>query len=307
MNASQCSPDFLATIMTTLGHAPTQLIPGVLHRFGHRNSCWAKLFEDGLGGVFGDFRQNISERWIATIGWNHFDKFARQVQVHQVVKDRQLNERRQWEINAMVNAEMWSQAQPPGDAVRAYLHERGLSSWRIPNCIRQHPSLPYWQADEKGKPVLLGSYPAMLAQLTVGDRLVALHRTYLGNHGKADVPSPRKLTRAAGTINGACIPLANPCGGVLGIAEGIETAAAASLGSGLPVVAASSASALASSLWPRHLEHLTIFADNDPAGQKAATKLAHRAEQAGLTYKILTPDKPGYDWADVWKEGSNGE
>ena len=86
-------------------------------------------------------------------------------------------------------------------------------------------------------------------------------------------------------------------------AEGIETAAAASLGSGLPVVAAYCANALAGFTFPRGIERLVIFADHDHAGQQAAATLAHRATRAGLTPKTLTPSKPGSDWADVWLEG----
>ena len=104
-------------------------------------------------------------------------------------------------------------------------------------------------------------------------------------------------------MQGACIPLAAPRGGVLGIAEGIETAAAASLGSGLPVVAAYCANALSGFHWPNGIERLVIFADNDTAGQQAAAALAQRADKAGLIHKTLTPSKPGSDWADVWQEG----
>ena len=57
---------------------------------------------------------------------------------------------------------------------------------------------------------------------------VALHRTYLTADGrKADVPSVKKLTGAAGPLAGACIPLHKPARGCIGIAEGIETALAA--------------------------------------------------------------------------------
>ena len=129
-----------------------------------------------------------------------------------------------------------------------------------------------------------------------------IHRTYLGEGCKADLPTPKKLTAASGPLVGACIPLAAPRGGVLGIAEGIETAAAASLGSGLPVVAAYCANALAGFALPRGIERLVIFADHDPAGQQAAATLAQRATRAGLTSKTLTPSKPGSDWADVWLE-----
>ena len=198
---------------------------------------------------------------------------------------------------------MWAASIPADDAVRSYLAARGLAQWTLPDCIRQHPGLAYWHADDNGELHMLGRYPAMLTPIVSGGKLLAIHRTYLGDGCKANVPTPKKLTAAAGPLAGACIPLAAPHGGVLGIAEGIETAAAASLGSGLPVVAAYCANALAGFAFPRGIERLVIFADHDPAGQQAAATLAQRATRAGLTSKTLTPSKPGSDWADVWLEG----
>jgi phage/plasmid primase-like uncharacterized protein len=161
----------------------------------------------------------------------------------------------------------------------------------------------YWDTDSDGVLSSLGKFTAMLAPIVRGGKLIAIHRTYLRDGKKAPVPTAKKLTAAAGLLNGACIPLAAPRGGVLGIAEGIETAVAASLGSGSPVAAAYCANALAGFLWPAGLERLIVFADNDDAGQKAAASLAQRAERAGLKCKVLTPSKPGCDWADVWTEG----
>lgn len=61
--------------------------------------------------------------------------------------------------------------------------------------------------------------------VTNDGRMVALHRTWLHTDGhKADVPSVKKQTGAAGPLAGACIPLFKPMKGQIGIAEGIETA-----------------------------------------------------------------------------------
>ena len=82
-------------------------------------------------------------------------------------------------------------------------------------------------------------------------RIVALHRTYLTDDGrKADVPTVKKLTGAPGALAGASDPARHPMRGVLGIAEGMETALAASLASGVPTVAAYCANALAGFEWP---------------------------------------------------------
>ena len=297
--------DFLGTIHATLGYAPPYLEPGRFCRFGPRKSGWAKLFADCLGGVFGDHRQNLSRHWSARQPRDQSpaELVAMRHHVQLAAREREAEQRAQWAKNAERNAALWAASIPADDAVRSYLAARGLACWTLPACIRQHPGLAYWHTDDDGVLHRLGRYPAMLAPIVSGGTLLAIHRTYLGDGCKADVPMPKKLTAAAGPLAGACIALAAPRGGVLGIAEGIETAAAASLGSGLPVVAAYCASALAALTFPRDTERLVIFADHDPAGQQAAATLARRATRAGITPKTLTPSKPGSDWADVWLEG----
>ena len=305
MIALKTTTDFLGAIQVTLGYAPQHLEPGRFCRFGPRKSGWAKLFVDCLGGVFGDYRQNLSRHWSArqVRQQSPAEMAAMRRHVEQAAREREAEQRAQWVKDAERNAALWAASVPAADAVRSYLAGRGLALWAIPSCIRQHQRLPYWHTDDAGELHLLGHFPAMLAPIVLRGQLLALHRTYLGDGCKADVPTAKKLTAAAGPLAGACIPLAEPRGGVLGIAEGIETAAAASLGSGLPVVAAYCANALAGFNFPRDIERLVIFADHDSAGQKAATALQHRAAKASLTSKVLTPSKPGHDWADVWQEG----
>ena len=297
--------EFRQVIMATLGYAPEYLAPGKFQRFGPRKSCWAKPFDDGLGGVFGDYRQNLSSHWSAKENQTPAELAAMHRHIQQATREREALQREQWAKNALKNAVAWREGRPAGDAVHRYLAARGLAGWCIPSCIRQHSGLAYWHTDDDGELHNLGSFPAMLAPIVGSDgTLLAIHRTYLGDGCKADVPTPKKLTPAAGSLAGACIPLAGQRGGVLGIAEGIETAAAASLGSGLPVVAAYCANALSGFHLPRGIERLVIFADNDPAGQQAAAVLAQRAIKAGLTTKTLTPSTPGSDWADVYKKGT---
>ena len=297
--------EFLGAIQASLGYAPQYLEPGRFCRFGPRKSGWAKLFSDCLGGVYGDYRQNLSTHWSARQPQHQSraEQAAMRHHVQLAAREREAEQRAQWAKNAERNTALWAASIPADDAVLSYLAARGLAQWTLPDCIRQHPGLAYWHADDNGDLHMLGRYPAMLAHIVSGGKLLAIHRTYLGDGCKADVPTPKKLTAASGPLAGACIPLDRPRGGVLGIAEGIETAVAASLGSGLPVVAAYCANALAGFTFPRCIERLVIFADHDPAGQKAAAALSHRATRAGLTPKTLTPSKPRSDWADVWLEG----
>src|SRR6185369_5285614 len=121
---------------------------------------------------------------------------------------------------------------------------------------------------------------------------------------KADVPTVRKLTPASGLLAGSFIPLYEPRSGVLGIAEGIETALGAMGASGVPTVAAYSAGNLAAFAWPREVRRLVIFGDNDKAGREAAEKLRERASAARLSVEVCTPEVDGEDWCDVWAQRS---
>lgn len=170
----------------------------------------------------------------------------------------------------------------------------------LPEVLRLHRSLPYWHDGDE-----LGTFPAMVAPIVSPEgRTVALHRTYLTPEGrKADVPTVKKLTSAAGPLAGVCIPLHKPARGVLGVAEGIETALAASRASGVPTIATYCASALASFMWPSGVRRLVVFADNDKAGREAAEKLQARGVQAGLQTSVTTPTDAGADWCDVWAAG----
>jgi phage/plasmid primase-like uncharacterized protein len=188
----------------------------------------------------------------------------------------------------------------PGDAATLYLKRRGFGGvWPLPKVLRFHRALPYWHGAEK-----LGTYPAMVASIVDPDgRIVALHKTYLHADGrKADLPSPKKLTGAAGPLAGACVPLHKPARGCIGIAEGIETALAAWCASTVPTVAAYCAGNLAAWQWQASVHRLVIFADADKAGREAADTLRARALAARLQCEVLTPTTEGADWCDVWAE-----
>ncbi|MBN8490983.1 MAG: toprim domain-containing protein [Burkholderiales bacterium] len=267
---------------------------------------WCKLFADLRGGVFGCYRLGISETWStadkATMTRAERAELARQVLV--ATAEREAHQRQQWAANAARNARLWAEGRPlvPGDPVTLHLKRRGFGGlWPLPVCLRIHRGLPYWHEG-----VALGTYPAMLAPLVAPDgRTVAVHRTYLAADGrKAEVPTVRKLTGAAGPLAGACIPLFRSAHGCIGIAEGIETALAAWCASGVPTVASYSAGNLAAWQWPAGVQRLVIFADYDLAGTDAADKLQGRALRAGLQVSVMTPTEPGADWCDVWAGGA---
>ena len=298
---------FRAAILAALGYAPKVIERGRFHRFATSDrraddAGWCKLFADLRGGVFGCYRQGISETWSAaeraTMTREQRIELARQVMA--ATTQREAGRRKQWAANAQRIAQVWAQCEPlaPGDPCTLYLNRRGFGGvWPLPEVLRLHRALPYWHGAEK-----LGTFPAMVAPIVARDgRTVALHRTYLAADGrKADVPSPKKLTGAAGPLAGTHIPLHKPARGVIGIAEGIETALAAWCASAVPTVASYCAGNLAAWQWPAGVQRLVIFADNDRAGREAADTLQSRAVRAGLQASVMTPTDAGTDWLDVW-------
>jgi len=298
---------FKAAVLHALGHAPDVIEPGRFHRFATSDrraddAGWCRLFDDLRGGVYGCYRQGISETWSAadraTLTPEQRVALARQVTA--ATRRREAQQHQQWATNAQRIAKVWAETVPlvPGDPVTLYLKQRGMAGvWPLPGLLRLHRALPYWHGAEK-----LGTFPAMVAPIIAVDgRMVALHRTYLTADGrKAGVPSPKKLTGVAGSLAGACIPLHKPLRGCIGVAEGIETALAAWCASAVPTVATYCAGNLSSWRWPVGLQRLVIFADHDRAGQDAAQALLLRAVRAGLQSSVLTPTEAGADWSDVW-------
>ena len=299
--------DFRMAIVAALGHAPDTIEPGRFQRFATSDrrgddAGWCKAFTDMRGGVYGCMRQGISETWSladrSTMTREQRAELARQVMA--ATAEREAQQRQQWAENASRIAKLQAQLQPlvPGDPVTLYLKRRGFGGvWPLPACLRLHRALPYWHGAEK-----LGTFPAMVAPIVAPDgRIVALHRTYLHADGrKADVPTVKKLTGAAGPLSGACIPLHKAARGCIGIAEGIETALAAWCASCVPTVAAYCAGNLTAWQWPAGVRRLVIFADHDPAGIEAAEALQGRALRAGLQSSVMTPTDAGADWSDVW-------
>lgn len=153
-------------------------------------------------------------------------------------------------------------------------------------------------ADGDDKTVL----PAMVAKVADADgRPVNLHRTYLTPDGeKAPVAQPRKIM--PGQIpDGSAIRLAAPTD-VLGIAEGIETAFAASSLFRMPCWAAINAPILSKWFPPPGIKKVVVFADNDAnyAGQHAAFQLANRLTvKMKVEAEVYIPDCVGHDWNDV--------
>ena len=211
-------------------------------------------------------------------------------------------ERTEAELRAAMR-EVWSM----GRAVTAdcpvgrYLARRIPGLTEFPKAIRSVPLLRHGSQQ----------FPAMVAQIVGPDGIaVNLHRTWLTEDGhKAPVDPARKIM--PGTVpSGSAVRLGKPGDGRLGIAEGIETALAASVRFGLPVWSVIAAGNMQGFRPPPEVSELWIFGDNDLSmvGQAAAYLTARdvvrdrQKENREIRVQVLIPANAGTDWADVTGE-----
>lgn len=176
--------------------------------------------------------------------------------------------------------------------------------------VRFHPSLPYYDEDDNGNFVVVGKFPAIIAAIRdMSGKIVTLHRTYLAPSGhKAKVECPRKMMSVPDnvTVTGAAIQLGGfPVDGVLGVAEGMETAMSAMRIFRIPTWSCISATILEKFEPPKGVHTLLVWADKDRSltGQRAAQALKDALAPKGITVYILTPMRPicgkSVDWNDV--------
>lgn len=183
------------------------------------------------------------------------------------------------------------------DPVGLYLCNRGLQLNAYPTALRYAPNLRH---DD-------GVGPAMVAQVVAPDGTAAnVHRTWLTPDGQKAGFTPCRKMMAGSIPDGSAIRL-GIAGPVLGIAEGIETALAASQRFGVPVWAVISAGGMMKFRPPASVQRLIIFGDHDLSfvGQAAAYGAARdvmtQAQREGRTIEVQVkvPASPGTDWADA--------
>lgn len=223
------------------------------------------------------------------------------------------------------NETLWSKcrlfAKSAQKPLFTYLRNRGLScdgkcfkpSLFGKDNIRYHHSLPYYNEDgiEKGK------FPAIVCAIRncYGD-LLTLHRTYLTPYGaKAEeFGDARKMMPIPPGIEvsekGAAIQLGDPlsCDGIMGVAEGLETAISAAQAHDLPVWSTVNATLMEMFLPPKGVHTVIIYADKDVSrtGEFSAKILKDKLIALGYFVYILMPRVPipigekGVDWNDVY-------
>lgn len=179
----------------------------------------------------------------------------------------------------------------PGTIGENFLRERGLPT-TPPASIRFLPSYRYDKNHPRSAlPCLIAAAQAPTREI-VGVQLTFLHP---GGRRKADVEYPR---RAIGPLGASMLRLA-PVGASLGLAEGFEKAWAAQLLFGEPVWATLGADRFGVVNWPNDVKRLTIYADNDEPGLKAARE--SRAAYPEIAIRILYCAVEGQDFDKLYK------
>ncbi len=191
----------------------------------------------------------------------------------------------------------WQRAQPltANDPAGLYLARRGVDVAPWPTQLRYAAEAAY-KHDDGSK----SFHPAMVAKFVSPDGAAfTLHRTYLDSAGrKGRVKEIRKL--APGKVPpGGSVRLAASAE-TMGVAEGIETALAASILFRVPVWASLTAGLMQKWVPPSTAKHIIVFGDNDLSftGQCAAFGLAYRLKGEGFGVDVKIPDEAGTDWQD---------
>lgn len=186
---------------------------------------------------------------------------------------------------------LWKASLPlkGSDPACCYLHSRGLVLQ--PDDVRYCPAC--YESDTKKE------LPAMVAMFkNRNGEAITLHRTYLGDRCKADIPSPKKIMPGKYRLNGGAVRLFPAKDNKIGIAEGIETAIACKQIFNVPTWAALTSTLMLSFDPPEGVREIVIFGDCDAnfAGHKAAYTLANRLYLKDYLVSVKIPDKG--DWAD---------
>lgn len=177
-----------------------------------------------------------------------------------------------------------------------YLQGRGCAIPPADGDLRWHPRVKHWPSGHQG--------PAVVALVTtpVTVEPITLHFTWIApdGAGKAAVDPPR-LTLPGHTNEGVVRlwPDDAVTTGLL-VGEGIESCLTAAHGF-TPVWSTLNAGNLKKLPVLPGIEALSIAADNDGAGLKAADACARRWYDANAEVRVWTAAQPGADMNDVWR------
>lgn len=209
------------------------------------------------------------------------------------------------EIKSNLN-KLWLLSDPlcGSDFVSLYLHKRGLVL--TPLNVRYNNAC--YESDSKTK------LPAMVARIQNNEGVpVGIHRIFIDNNVKAKIASPEQMMPATESLKGSAIRLFSSQdkmlrNGILGIAEGLETAIACTQLYSIATWACINAPLMHSWRPPAPIKKVVVFADNDAnyVGQEAAYRLGHTLHSRGLIVKVVVPPDIGTDFNDILGGVNNG-
>lgn len=193
--------------------------------------------------------------------------------------------------------------EPPADS-----REKMEALWKSGTALTEHDMAGRYLRARTGStvfsPALRYVNRMMIAKVSdPSGKGVQIHRTLFNERGEK---TGRMMMRAP-LPAGSAIRLHEPVRGLLGVAEGIETALSASKMYNCPVWALINANNLEKWMPPPGVEHIMIFGDNDLSytGQASSYALAKKLVAAGnYTVDVLIPNRSGWDWNDVQTRGT---
>lgn len=208
------------------------------------------------------------------------------------------------EVSLHVIRGLWEETVAlPGTQGAAYFAARGLPGADSEQ-LRFHPNCPLSEVPgHKNAPAVIAlvrdakGKPCGLTRLYLdGDQKAA----WRDEEGK--VMANRRFL--GGFPKSCAVRLSKPHTGVLGVAEGYETALACTAITGILTWALLNTSIMESFVPPRSVRRLVVFGDNDSkfGGQKAAYTLAHKTaviKDGAPEVQVRLPDTIGWDWLNV--------
>lgn len=199
-------------------------------------------------------------------------------------------------VPALRKVAKMAEAIRPNSDIDTYLILRGVDDY--PDTLKE-AMLYTWEHGAK-----LGPFPTMLGLIQDARGVgVSWHLTYTKNGKKLQGGTARKIMPPKGTITGAAIRL-HEHEGTICLAEGIETALAASKISKLPAFSVMNAHCMATFEPPEDITEVQIYADNDKSyvGQKSAYQLAERLAAKQIKVDVHISPTPGEDWLDEFNK-----
>ncbi len=179
-----------------------------------------------------------------------------------------------------------------------YLATRGISA--------RSPALRYHSSTPLGRGGAVRFRPALIAAVHQGAELVAIQRSFLCSNGEGlarDLAEPRL---ALGRPLSGAVKLAR-AGGVLGLAEGIESALSAIQLLGIPVWATLGGERLPQIAIPRQVRRLVLLPDADRSGRIAERKSRDFYASLDIEIETIWPWFGEKDWNDLISKEGEGD